>query len=156
MAVIQGHSRTVACDSDPAPARPRRGAHSSRAPPDSRSHGPKAPEPLEPRTRRLQGIGRPGTGRGLRKPRRLVQQPGHDFHTKPAGPGRRPPLRRRQPAELLLNTSAQTALKQADGNWARVAPGLCSAPAASIADLTAAFNEHIWPSRAQASTGSKH
>ena len=58
---------------------------------------------------------------------------------------------------ILLNTSAKTALELADGNWAGVAPRLkASRVATSVADLTEAFNTHIWPSRSQASTRAKH
>ena len=58
---------------------------------------------------------------------------------------------------VLLNTSRRTALELADGRWDDMAPTLAAtAVAASIADLTAAFNQHLWPSRSQASTRAKH
>jgi hypothetical protein len=57
---------------------------------------------------------------------------------------------------VLLNTSRRTALERADGRWDAMAPTLATVAAASITELTAAFNEHLWPSRSQASTRAKH
>ena len=60
------------------------------------------------------------------------------------------------PTDILCNLSAKTALETADGNWAGVPASLQPRPATCLADLTAAFNKHVWPSRSQASTRSKH
>ena len=60
------------------------------------------------------------------------------------------------PTDILCNLSAKTALESADGNWAGVPASLQPRPATCLADLTAAFNKHVWPSRSQASTRSKH
>jgi hypothetical protein len=57
-------------------------------------------------------------------------------------------------ADILLDISTITALEAADGNWASA---MTHMPAARcIADLTDAFNTHLWPARSQASTRSKH
>ena len=58
--------------------------------------------------------------------------------------------------EVLLNQSKPTVLEQAGGNWARAAQAMALPAPASLADLVFAFNTHVWPSRAQASTRSKH
>ena len=57
---------------------------------------------------------------------------------------------------ILQNLSAKTALELAHGDWAAVAASLSDQAATSLADLTDAFNTHLWPSRSQASTRSKH
>lgn len=67
-----------------------------------------------------------------------------------------PAFRACAPDDILCNLSAKTTLEAADGNWAGVAASLPPRPAACVADLTAAFNQHIWPSRSQASTRAKH
>ena len=54
---------------------------------------------------------------------------------------------------VLLNQSQPTLLETAPGSWTSA---LAGPPPSSIADLVAAFNTHVWPSRAQASTRSKH
>ena len=56
---------------------------------------------------------------------------------------------------ILLNMAAPTILEAANGNWASTAHALHTR-AASLQDLTDAFNTHIWPSRSQPSTRSKH
>ena len=58
---------------------------------------------------------------------------------------------------LLYNDSAATALERGDGNWetavrALADPGL----RASLADLTAAFNVHVWPARTRPTTRAKN
>ena len=57
---------------------------------------------------------------------------------------------------ILLNLSKQTALEAADGDWAAMAPILAGTAAATIGDMTAAFNKHLWPSRNQASSRAKY
>jgi hypothetical protein len=59
-------------------------------------------------------------------------------------------------AGVLLNTSARTALESADGNAAAALAHAANSALSSIPDLVAAFNQHIWPSRSQPSTRSKH
>ena len=57
-------------------------------------------------------------------------------------------------AEILHDISTITVLEAADGNWATA---MSHMPAARcVADLTDAFNAHLWPARSQASTRSKH
>jgi len=57
---------------------------------------------------------------------------------------------------VLLNVSAPTAMERGDGNWDTALHGL-GGPGltASLAQLTDAFNQHVWPARAQPSTRSK-
>ena len=56
--------------------------------------------------------------------------------------------------EILRDISTITALEATDENWATA---MTHMPAARcVADLTDAFNAHLWPARSQASTRSKH
>ena len=49
-------------------------------------------------------------------------------------------------AGLLLYYSASTVLEEADGNWLEAVAGLGEVSLeASVQDLSAAFDEHIWP-----------
>ena len=57
---------------------------------------------------------------------------------------------------LLLDVSAPTALERGDGNWDTALHGLGGLGlSASLAQLTDAFNQHVWPARAQPETRSK-
>ena len=54
---------------------------------------------------------------------------------------------------LLLDESDPTTLERADGNWEAALQGIANPAAdASLDDLAAAFNAHIWPSRTQQRT----
>ena len=54
---------------------------------------------------------------------------------------------------LLLDESDPTTLERADGNWEAALQGIANPAAdASLDDLAAAFNTHIWPSRTQPRT----
>ena len=58
---------------------------------------------------------------------------------------------------LLCDASAPTALERGDGNWDAALHGLGGLGlSASLAQLTGAFNQHVWPARAQPSTRGKH
>ena len=59
-------------------------------------------------------------------------------------------------SSILCNQSRPTALEAADGNWGQVTGSLALPAPSSITDLVEAFNTHVWPSRAQSSTRSKH
>lgn len=67
-----------------------------------------------------------------------------------------PPFDGLDSTEILLNLSKPTALEQADGHWAPAMAGIAHPAPRSVQGLIAAFNQHIWPSRSQPSTRSKH
>ena len=58
---------------------------------------------------------------------------------------------------ILADISESTALERADGNW-EIAICLLGGPCRprSLADLTAQFNRHVWPSRAEPKTRAKN
>ena len=58
---------------------------------------------------------------------------------------------------LLLNVSEPTALERGDGSWQGAVRGLGGPGlSASLAELTAAFDTHVWPSRAKPVTRRKN
>ena len=97
-----------------------------------------------------------GLGAGFGNLARWSRSRGMPFVTNLAELAGSPAFHAVDTADLLLNTSARTALERADGNWARVPASLQPAPPTSVEALTAAFNLHIWPSRSQQSTRAKH
>jgi hypothetical protein len=97
-----------------------------------------------------------GLGAGFGNLARWSRSSGMPFVTNLADVAGSPAFAAVDPSIILLNTSARTALEQADGNWADVPLTLQPAAPPSVAALTAAFNTHIWPSRSQPSTRGKH
>ena len=58
--------------------------------------------------------------------------------------------------DILLNLSKPTSLEQADGHWTPAIASIAQPAPRSVQGLVDAFNLHVWPSRSQPSTRSKH
>ena len=67
-----------------------------------------------------------------------------------------PAFRNCNTPELLLNTSAPTALERADGDWHSAVALVRQPTAAPVPALAAAFTTLVWPSRNTASTRAKN
>ena len=81
---------------------------------------------------------------------------GMPFLTNLADLADAPPFDGVDTSAILLNHSAPTALEQSNGLWAPAMLHLAKEPPRSILGLAAAFDQHVWPSRSQPGTRSKH